>query len=430
VVAAIGSETLPEAFRDKTLREKEALWPGWVAGRDAEVRARLAQGSEDSLVNFMLFGTSFTKQPRATLKDLGAPTPTQTTHVRTRIRDLARALAAPGANERLVFARELVKANGLDPAAAGDRSRVEEYIAASLARVVKENADHAKTLEAARLLRDSTAEFAQRSRLFSNRGLSSDTSLLPNWAIEESLQALKERGLVETGKVTRVAVIGPGLDFTDKQDGYDFYPQQTIQPFAVMDSLLRLGLARVQDLRVVTFDLSPQVNDHLSRVVRAAVAGRGYVVQLPRDPSSPWKPGAVAYWEHFGDRIGSSTRAIAPPAGAGAVQTRAVRIRPDVVSRVEARDLNVVLQKQTLGHEDRFDLVIATNVLVYYDVFEQSLALLNIASMTRPGGFLLSNNAVLELPRSPMRSAGYRTTIYSDRENDGDHIVWYRRLLE
>jgi chemotaxis methyl-accepting protein methylase len=100
------------------------------------------------------------------------------------------------------------------------------------------------------------------------------------------------------------------------------------------------------------------------------------------------------------------------------------------VTRVEARDLNVVLQRPTLGPEDRFDLVIATNVLVYYDVFEQSLALLNIASMTRPGGFLLSNNAVLELPRSPMRSAGYRTTIYSDRENDGDHIVWYRRLIE
>jgi hypothetical protein len=31
--------------------------------------------------------------------------------------------------------------------------------------------------------------------------------------------------------------VGPGLDFADKQEGYDFYPLQTIQPFAVIDSL-------------------------------------------------------------------------------------------------------------------------------------------------------------------------------------------------
>jgi hypothetical protein len=32
--------------------------------------------------------------------------------------------------------------------------------------------------------------------------------------------------------------VGPGLDFTDKRTG-DFYPHATIQPFAVVDSLLR-----------------------------------------------------------------------------------------------------------------------------------------------------------------------------------------------
>jgi len=46
----------------------------------------------------------------------------------------------------------------------------------------------------------------------------------------------------------------------------------------------------------------------------------------------------------------------------------------------------------------------------------------------RPGGFLLSNNALLELPASRLRSVGYLTVPYSDRPDDGDHIVWYRRL--
>jgi chemotaxis methyl-accepting protein methylase len=74
-----------------------------------------------------------------------------------------------------------------------------------------------------------------------------------------------------------------------------------------------------------------------------------------------------------------------------------------------------------------FDLIIATNILVYYDVFEQSLALANIESMLRDGGFLLSNNALLELPVSKMKSVDYLTVVYSDRPDDGDHIVWYQR---
>jgi hypothetical protein len=47
--------------------------------------------------------------------------------------------------------------------------------------------------------------------------------------------------------------------------------------------------------------------------------------------------------------------------------------------------------------------------------------------MLRDGGFLLSNNALLELPVSKMKSVDYLTVVYSDRPDDGDHIVWYQR---
>jgi hypothetical protein len=47
--------------------------------------------------------------------------------------------------------------------------------------------------------------------------------------------------------------------------------------------------------------------------------------------------------------------------------------------------------------------------------------------MLRDGGFLLSNNALLELPVSKMKSVSYLTVVYSDRLDDGDHIVWYQR---
>jgi len=103
---------------------------------------------------------------------------------------------------------------------------------------------------------------------------------------------------------------------------------------------------------------------------------------------------------------------------------RAVRIRPQMVRRVRASDLNVVMQRISRAG---YDLIVATNVFVYYDLFEQCLALQNVGQMLRPGGFLLSNNALLELPSSQVHSVGYLTTVYSDRPDDRDHIVWYQR---
>jgi hypothetical protein len=278
------------------------------------------------------------------------------------------------------------------------------------------------------MLGDPSGEFAERSKLFRDRGLSSDTSLMPNFAIEKSLGSMKSKGLLAAGAVRRVAIIGPGLDFTDKQDGYDFYPQQTTQPFAIIDSMLRLGLARPGNLRVTTLDLSARINDHLRSARARAAQGISYVVQLPRD--SRWKPELADYWEKFGDRIGDTTTPVAAPSALGDMKVRAVKIRSAVVSLISPEDLNVVLQRLELPPDERFDLMIATNILVYYDVFEQSLALANIEKMLRPGGFLLSNNALLELPGSNMHSVDYETVVYSDRANDGDHIVWYQRATK
>ncbi len=438
------ADVLPAELKNVSEPGRLVLWPDWVPRRDAEIRARLAQGDEDSIVNFLLFGTSFTRQPRVTQKDLPqlvpqatpsgteSSTPTATSLVRvlqTRLEDLVKALAAPGNNERLAFARRLVEQKGHDVSTPAGRASAKKYLLESLARVLNQQAGYAKALEGARRLGDTTEEFAERSKLYRERGLSLDTALLPNFAIEESLKAMLAHGLLVAGRVRRVAIIGPGLDFTDKQEGYDFYPQQSIQPFAVMDTLLRLGLSKAGALEMTTLDISPRVNDHLARAGQRARRGIGYTVQLPRNPERQWKPEAVRYWSQIGDQIGASVPPVRVPANAGKLDIRAVRIRPGMVARVTPADLNIVLQRLDPGKAgEGFDLIVATNVFVYYDVFEQSLALANVERMLRPGGFLLSNNALLELPASKMRSVDYLTVVYSDRPDDGDHIVWYQRL--
>jgi len=433
------AEVLPAELRGRS--DLASYWTEWITRRDSEIRSRVAQGDEDSLVNFLMFGTSFTKRPRITLKELaqigekhvlspGGQTSEGQAFLKAieaRADDLIDAMNNPAKNERVLFARQLVLSKNYNLASKDERDRVRNYLISSLARVLAEHAGYARVLESARLLGDPSAEFAERSKLYATRGLSSDTSLLPNFALEKSLASIKAQGVIAPGTVRRIGIIGPGLDFTDKQDGYDFYPEQTIQPFAVIDTLLRLGLSKTGAIQVSTFDLSPRVNDHLRRAIAAARRSVGYTIQLPRDQQAGWKPDAVAYWERFGDRIALPASPVVAPVGLTDLKIRAVKVKPAYVTLISPKDTNIVLQRVDVGATEGFDLLIATNILVYYDVFEQSLAVANVERMLRPGGLLLSNNALLELPQSRMHSIGYETVVYSDRPNDGDHIVWYQK---
>ena len=433
------AEALPAGLSGQPPEKLESLWPAWVKSRDAEIRERLMGGDEDTIVNFLLFGTTFTHEPRLTSAQVrmlagnsaeadGKEAAEKFRQlVGRRIQDLVNGMAAPGNNERLFFARKVAERKGIRFTDETARKQAAKYVLENYLRVLKEQKSYQQALAAAKSLDDPTEEFAGRSKLYKDRGLSLDTSLPPDFALELALAAMRDRGALALGNVRLVGIIGPGLDFTDKQEGYDFYPTQTVQPFAVMDSLLRLKLARAQELQVVTLDLSPRVNDHIARSQRAAMQGRGYTVQLPRDPSRGWKSELVAYWERFGDQIGKPATPVAVPASLQGTILRAVRVRPEFVRGMRALDLNVVLQREEPTADAKFDLLIATNILVYYDTFEQSLALSNIQSMLRPGGFLLTNNLLLELPSSKMKSVDYVSVEYSSRETDGDQIVWYRR---
>ena len=419
--------SLPAELKMKTPAELEAAWSDWVSRHNAEIRVRLERGDEDSIVNLWLHGTSFTKLPPATesgMAQLGGQSSAPRI-VEGRTEDLLAGIASPGANERLRFARQVLERQGIDPTTPTGKERVRLYLFEARKRALTESQGYGRALESAMLLNDASAELAAYSTIFRNRGLSSDTSLLPDFAIEQALDAMKSAGQLGAGRVRRVAIVGPGLDFTDKADGYDFYPQQTIQPFSLIDSLTRLGLARPGDLRVTTFDLSARVNHHLEAARERAGAGEAYVIHLPLNSDQPWNAGLVSYWRRFGDRIGEEVKPVRPPRTAGRVRVRAVRVRPAVVASIAEQDLNIVLERLApLAKEEQFDLLIATNIFVYYDLFEQSLAVANVASMLRPGGLLLSNNPVF--PAARMKSsAGYIKVAYSDRQYD--HLFWYER---
>jgi hypothetical protein len=413
----------PAALRGKNDAAVATAWPAWVAKHNAEIRARLERGDEDSIVNFWLYGTSFTDAPRATEQDVARLGSREKIAelLQQRLADLVKGIASPGSNERLQFARRVVERHGIKPDTPPGRERTRAYLIELRERMIAETERYRKTLESATLLSDERAKLDAYATAYRDRGLSSDTSIPPDFALDAAIADAKQSGLID--RVRRVAIVGPGLDFSDKAEGYDFYPVQTMQPFAVIDSLVRYGVADLNDLAVATLDISPRVNQHLAAARGRARDDMGYIVQLPLSETRQWEPALVAYWQRFGNRIGEEVPAIQPPKGAGKLRVRAVTIRYPIVEKMESYDVNIVLERLT---EVKFDLIIATNILVYYDAFEQSLALANVAAMLRPGGLFLTNYAVSPLPPMEPKAAGVLPVLWDDRKN-GDTLFWYRR---
>jgi SAM-dependent methyltransferase len=425
------ASALPADLAGASPAERESRWTSWLSQHDAEIRRRLDRGDEDSVVNFWLYGTSFTSRARATERDLARLAGRDQVEdlLIGRLGDLVAGMINPGANERLRFARQVVERRGITLTTPAGQDQAREYLVEARARTITEHERYRKLFASANLLTDDAAKLSAYAAAYRDRGLSSDTSIAADFALDQALSAIAAKGVLARSSVRRIAIIGPGLDFTDKAEGYDFYPLQTIQPFALMDSLVRLGLARAEDLRLTTFDLSPRVNQHLTGARDRAARGEAYVLQLPLDADSParqWAPDLVTFWKAAGGAIGDQVDPIAPPAGAGTVRVRAVRVRPPIVAAIEPVDLNAVVERLVLPAAERFDLVVATNVLVYYDAFEQALALSNIAAMLKPGGFFLTNYAVTARPPF-VASPRVVTKVFWDRQQNGDTMFVYER---
>lgn len=363
---------------------KPQEWLVWLQKSDAQVRQRLDAGEEDSLTNLLRFGVTYTKEYR--IDDdyllLYGQSSLVNAFAENRANDLIRALAAPSKNQGFIEMRAFVEKKGFSFDSAASRKKLKAYLLANLARMQRD-------LQQAR-----TEAKSNRDEMFQNRGISLDSNLWPDYGLDLSLQQMLQRGLVKPGSVRRVAIVGPGLDFVNKQEGVDYYPPQSTQPFAVLDSLLRLGVADRDTIQIYTFDISPRVNLHLGNARNNASKGLPYVVQLPWYAEGRWTDDFrlkfTSYWQGLGLQIGQTVPAIPVPAASTGFTTRAVKVRPSMVSRIHPIDMNIVYQHLPLAPRERFDLVIGTNIFLYYGAFEQSLARTSIASMLSERGFLLS----------------------------------------
>jgi hypothetical protein len=71
---------------------------------------------------------------------------------------------------------------------------------------------------------------------------------------------------------------------------------------------------------------------------------------------------------------------------------------------------------------------VGTNVFIYYDVFEQALALENAGAMLKRGGLLLTNDQLPVAPGSSMGLAGITDVPYeSPGVSAREGVGWYQK---
>ena len=239
-------------------------WTAWLKKSDSQVRQRLDTGEEDSLTNLLRFGVTYTKEYRIDDDYLVAlwteqpgeflrREPRQRSHQGagcTQGQSGLRRDARLGREERLL-PRHSCGAKEVESVSAGQPGPHAEGISAG---AVAGQGQSQPDVRAPRHLARQQPLARLRSR--------------------PHLQSLLSYGKLQPNSIRRVAIVGPGLDFVNKQEGVDYYPPQITQPFAVLDTLFRLGLAKPDAVEIYTFDISSRVNLHLDTARKNAALGQ------------------------------------------------------------------------------------------------------------------------------------------------------------
>src|SRR5580700_5542511 len=182
------SDLLPAELINPNEAQREAKWKAWSQRQDKAIRARLQQGDLDSMVNLLLYGTSFTKQPRIRME--GLTEASKAGVLRARVDDLVAGLRNPGDNERLIFLQRFLGTRGIDPAADDAAQQTGKFVYQNLLRVIEERkilADRAAAEAKSSTAPDDPSSLLDRSSLFRDRGVSLDTSIIPDFSIEQTL---------------------------------------------------------------------------------------------------------------------------------------------------------------------------------------------------------------------------------------------------
>ncbi len=350
-----------------------ATFPSYVERLRADNARRVREGDLDHLIFYALQSTHFTKlppiEPALSAKafvENGTRIPPD---VQPRIRALLNAIESRSEDPRLIYFRALVHStfaneNEREHALLDEYRRAMKFV-------------YEKEFVAQRQGADAVAD------LYRARGLSTDTAVEAGYVVYNGLGII--RSLEPARQIRRVLIVGPGLDLAPRTSLVETGAPESYQPWAVVDALLSLGLSRLENLVVVGADINPRVVARINqeRTAPPILALLSGIVESP----------TVRITDEYRDyfmRLGREIRdgsIVNTPSVSGHLST-SLRVRPEITQSVSAVQLDVVVERLPIS---AFDLIIATNILPYFDDTQLSLAISNVAAMLAPDGIFLHN---------------------------------------
>lgn len=229
--------------------------------------------------------------------------------------------------------------------------------------------------------------------LYQNRGHSTDTRLEANFAIWTALSVLK--ALNPGLQINRVLIVGPGLDFSPRTSLIESLGPQSYQPFAVADALLGLGFSTEERLMIHCVDINKRVVRYLKEFPRREIRSITVPSGLPDASADFLTSDLKSYFEDFGKRIGTQRLHVVGPASPDGYGMNRVLVRKELAEKITAERMNIATERYRPSPE--YDLVVATNVFLYFNTPELLLSLSNIHSMMKEGGWLIHNEFRPEL---------------------------------
>ena len=207
-------DALPPDLRDAGPLDADK-WAAWVQLRDEGVRNRLIRGEEDTLVNLLRFGVTFTREYRIDDEFLAryGQSSLVNSFAENRANDLIHAWMAPHPSEGLIEMRTFIGKHGHSLRTSEERMETKKYLLDSLARLRDEYLKY-----------KSQPKDERRFQMFQDRGISLDTNLWPDYLLDATFRSMLEKGMLKPGGVRRIAIVGPGARFRQQGSGQRLLP--------------------------------------------------------------------------------------------------------------------------------------------------------------------------------------------------------------
>ena len=248
---------------------------------------------------------------------------------------------------------------------------------------------------------------------FVGRGLRTTTPIFVSALVDHFMKTTAGKEALPP-KINRMLIIGPGLQFSDPDLGEEV-PQESHEPFTLVDSLFRNGIATPGALQVDLLDINPRVVQHFKD---AAAGNKPYELHIVINKEENLARESLGFL-HYGEEVlGTSlpgAQGTKPAEGKSRRPSRGSLAPAPIVSRTLSIPAALVkifhpfdgdmtttdLRKLRFPAETKYDAIFCFNTLIYLDEKERMLAGINIREALNDGGVFVTDNRFVKQQGGP-----------------------------